>query len=245
MKRAVAVLAALLTAASLVTGCGKPATPDRDNGGKITVVADPALAPILQPFETAFEQANPGTDVVIGYAAGRRATSQLSAVDVLVAPAATIATVPKSSPQSLGRTQLVVAVEPGNPRKIAKLADLAQAKVAICQAAVPCGDVAYEVLSKAGVTLAKPVEVADIKEAMDKLTLGNVEAALVYRTDALAAIGQVDSVEFAESAGAAEEFQVTTLSGSPNPAGAKAFLDLLTSADARTRFTEGGFTQSS
>ncbi|NUO56300.1 MAG: extracellular solute-binding protein [Hamadaea sp.] len=243
MKRAVAVVAALLTAASLVTGCGKPATPDRDNGGKITVVADPALAPILQSLETTFEQAHPGTDVVIGYAAGKRATSQLTSVDVLVAPAVTVATVAKASPRSLGRTPLVVAVGPANPLKIAKLADLATVKVAVCQAAVPCGAATQQVLTQAGVTLAKPVEVADIKEALDKLTLGDVDAAVVYRTDALAAIGQVDSVDFPEAAAAAQEFQVTALPGSPNPAGATAFVDLLTSADGRTQFTDLGFTQ--
>ncbi|MEV6968397.1 extracellular solute-binding protein [Hamadaea sp. NPDC051192] len=243
MRRAIAVITALLATASLVVGCGKPPTPDRDNGGKIAVVADPALAPILQSLETTFEQAHPGTDVVIGYAAGKRATSQLSAVDVLVAPAATVATVAKVSPKSLGRTQLVIAVGPANPLKIAKLADLAAVKVAVCQAAVPCGTASQQALSQASVKLAKPVEVADIKEALDRLTLGDVDAALVYRTDALAAIGQVDSVDFPEAAETAQEFQATTLSGSPNPAGATAFVDLLTGAEGRTQFTDLGFTQ--
>jgi molybdate transport system substrate-binding protein len=243
MRRVVVAALAALFALATAAGCGKPATPDRDNEGKITVVADPTLAPILQSLESAFERAHPGTDVIIGYAAGPRATSQLTTADVYAGSATTMAAVAKASPKSLGRTQLVVAVGPENPLKIKKLADLAGVKVAVCQAAVPCGAASQRVLDRAGVTLTKRVDVADIKEAMDKLTLGDVDAALVYKTDVLAAIGQVDGVDFPEAATASQEFQATTLSGSPNPSGGSAFLDLLTSRQGRTALSEGGFTQ--
>jgi molybdate transport system substrate-binding protein len=241
VRRALAVAVGLALAA---TGCGKPPTPDRDNGGKITVVADASLAGVFQALEPAFERENPGTDLIFGYAAATLATQRINAgapADVFATGAATMAQVKGAKPELLAHNQLVIAVGPNNPLKIKSLADLATRKVAICVTAAPCGTAAGALLGKSGVTLTGSVVVDDVKAAMDKLTLGEVDAALVFRTDALAAIGQVDAVEFAESAQAVADFMAAVLPASANPAGAKAFLAFLTSARGRVAFTDAGF----
>ena len=54
----------------------------------------------------------------------------------------------------------------------------------------------------------KPVTLEqDVKAALSKVKLGEVDAALVYRTDARAATADVDGVEFPESASAINEFE--------------------------------------
>jgi len=238
------VLVAVAAFALAVAGCGKPATPDRDNGGRITVVADASLAGVMHTLAPAFEREHSGTDVVVGYAAGTVATQQIGsgAADVFAAASsATMAQLKDVKPALLARNQLVIAVGPNNPFKINSLADLAARKVAICTTQAGCGTDARSVLAKAGVKLTAATEVADVKAALDKLTLGDVDAALVYRTDTLAAIGQIDAVEFPESAQAVNDIQAAVLPAAPNPAGAQAFLQYLSSARGRAAFQDAGF----
>ena len=68
-------------------------------------------------------------------------------------------------------------------------ADLAEpdVKVALCQAQVPCGKVAAEVFANAGLTVKPVTEEVDVKSVLTKVTLGEVDAGVVYVTDVLAA----------------------------------------------------------
>ena len=75
-------------------------------------------------------------------------------------------------------------------------------KVALCAEQVPCGAAAKKALDAAGVTLTPVTLEQDVKAALSKVKLGEVDAALVYRTDAQAAAADVDGIEFPESAGA-------------------------------------------
>jgi molybdate transport system substrate-binding protein len=81
----------------------------------------------------------------------------------------------------------------------------------------------------------------DVKAALAKVKLGEVDAALVYRTDVRAAAADVDGVEFAESAGAVNDYPVVALKDAPNPAGAAAFLAFVRSPDGQRILTDAGF----
>ena len=63
----------------------------------------------------------------------------------------------------------------------------------------------------------------DVKGALSKVKLGEVDAALVYRTDAKASASDVDGVEFPESAGAINDYPIVVLTNAPNKLGAVAF----------------------
>ncbi|NUS54248.1 MAG: solute-binding protein, partial [Streptomycetaceae bacterium] len=71
--------------------------------------------------------------------------------------------------------------------------------------------------------------------------VGDVDAAIVYKTDAVAAIGQTDAVEFPEAAASTDDVLVSTVPKAPNPAGASAFLDYLSSAESQDILTDAGF----
>ena len=100
------------------------------------------------------------------------------------------------------KNQLVIAVPKGNPKGITGLADLTKPglKVALCAEQVPCGAAAKKALDAAGVKLTPVTLEQDVKAALSKVKLGEVDAALVYRTDAKAAAADVDGIEFPESA---------------------------------------------
>ena len=64
---------------------------------------------------------------------------------------------------------------------------------------------------------------------------------MVYRTDAKEAAADVDGIEFPESAGAINDYQIAVLKDAPNKAGAQAFLAYIQSDQAKAVLTQAGF----
>jgi molybdate transport system substrate-binding protein len=134
-------------------------------------------------------------------------------------------------------------VPTGNPKRISGLSDLTKpdTKVALCAAQVPCGAAAAKALTAAGVKLTPVTLEQDVKGALSKVKLGEVDAALIYRTDAKAAAAAVDGVEFPESAEAINDYPITVLTNAPNPAGARAFVAFVLSDKGRATLAAAGF----
>lgn len=221
-------------------------------GGKVTVLAAASLTESFTRIGRDFEAAHPGTTVAFSFGGSAGLATQIvsgAPADVFAsASPATMATVTDAeaaagAPQVFARNQLVIAVAPGNPRRIAALADLARPglKVALCAEQVPCGAAARTVLTAAGTTLTPVTLEQDVKAALSKVKLGEVDAALVYRTDAIAADADADGVEFAESARAVNDYPIVTLADAPNGAGARAFVAYVLGEQARAVLTGAGF----
>ena len=68
-----------------------------------------------------------------------------------------------------------------------------------------------------------------------------VDAALVYRTDAIAAADEVDAVEFPESASALNTYPIATLTDAPNPDPAAEFTAYVLADDAQSVLETAGF----
>ncbi len=111
-----------------------------------------------------------------------------------------------------------------------------------CADEVPCGRVAVELLDTAGVT-ADPVSLEDdVRATLDKVTSGEVDAGLVYATDAVAAGDSVTTVEVPEAADVPTTYAVAALEQSADGELAQAWIDLLVSDDGRQALEEAGFT---
>lgn len=80
-----------------------------------------------------------------------------------------------------------------------------------------------------------------MKAVLSKVTLGEVDAALVYRTDVRAAGEKVEGIEFAESASAVNDYPVAPVAHAPNAPAAAAFVDFIGSDSARAVFAGAGF----
>jgi molybdate transport system substrate-binding protein len=82
----------------------------------------------------------------------------------------------------------------------------------------------------------------NVRAALSKVALGEVDAALVYRTDT-AGTDEVDAVEFPESAAAVNDYLIAVLREAPNPAGGQAFVAFVQSPAAAALLRQHGFQQ--
>lgn len=252
--RALRAAVALLLAAGL-TACGggddtAGDSPPGDSGvtGTVTVFAAASLTESFTTLGTAFEAAHEGTTVAFNFGGSSALAAQINEgapADVFASASPTNmqAVTNAENPRTFVRNQLVIAVAKGNPRQVRGLADLADPglTVALCAEAVPCGAAAATATAAAGVTI-KPVTLEqDVKAALAKVRLGEVDAALVYRTDAKVSAADVDAIEFPESAKALNDYPIAALTSARNPAAARAFVDYVLSPDAATVLTGAGF----
>ncbi|MCO8270602.1 molybdate ABC transporter substrate-binding protein [Actinoplanes sp. TRM 88003] len=258
MKRALIGLALVATLAA----CGGEASNDGGPSsggsaaagatGSLTVLAAASLTESFNQIKEDFQAQNPNVQVVISYGGSSGLAQQITSgapADVFAAASpATMKTVvdagdANGEPTVFVKNQLVIATAKGNPEGIKALADLENTdlKVALCAEQVPCGSAAKKAIEAAGVGI-KPVTLEqDVKAALSKVKLGEVDAALVYRTDAKAASADVDGVEFPESAGAINDYPIVTLKNAPNPSAATAFVAFVQSEPELRILTDAGF----
>jgi len=253
------VLAAIALTAMLAA-CGdssaEPPAASTPSGpgvtGSLTVLAAASLTESFNRIGKDFEAANPGVKVTLSYGGSSSLAQQITSgapADVFAsASPATTKTVTDAGdasgdPTVFVRNQLVIAVPKGNPKGIKGLSGLTGAglKVALCAEQVPCGAAAKKALDAAGVKLTPVTEEQDVKAALSKVKLGEVDAALVYRTDAKAASSNVDGIEFPESAGAINDYPIVALKSAPNAAAATAFVSFVQTGPELTVLTDAGF----
>ncbi|MFJ5921597.1 molybdate ABC transporter substrate-binding protein [Kitasatospora sp. NPDC092948] len=258
MRSARSLLAAtsVLALAAALTAC--TATPTSNNGtqsapkveGTVTVFAAASLKETFTELGKRFEAAYPGTKVTFNFGGSSALAQSIvsgAPVDVFAAASpATMKTVTDAkliveTPRTFARNTLEIAVPKGNPKHIAGLKDLGGVKTALCAKEVPCGAAAVTALKAAGVEVTPATYEQDVKGALTKVELGEVDASLVYRTDVKADAAKVDGVEFPESAQAVNDYPVAPLAKAPNTNGAAAFLGYLNSMDASRVLTEAGF----
>ncbi|MFI5936333.1 molybdate ABC transporter substrate-binding protein [Actinoplanes sp. NPDC051494] len=252
----------ILTAVLLAAGCssdasdgpgaGTPGSAVPGANGSVTVLAAASLTESFDKIGTLFEQANPSVKITFSYGGSSGLAQQITAgapADVFAAASpATMKTVTDAGdgsgePVTFVKNQLVIAVPKGNPKGITSLAAMAKPefKVALCAEQVPCGAAAKKALAGAGVTITPVTQEQDVKAALSKVKLGEVDAALVYRTDAQAAAADVDGVEFPESAQAINDYPIVALKDAPNPSGASAFVAFVQTPQAQQVLADAGF----
>lgn len=256
MIRSLCAAAVAGVAALTLVGCGtddKAAPTGSDQiGGTVTVFAAASLTETFTELGKQFEAAHPGVKVVYSFGASSALAEQINQgapADVFASAA------PKNmqqvkdkgevtgTPVTFVRNRLEIAVPKGNPGHITGLADFGKTepKIALCAEQVPCGAAAKTLFEVAGVTPQPDTREADVKAVLTKVKLGEVDAALVYRTDVLSAGNQVEGIDFAEAAKAINDYPVAPLVHAPNAAAAAAFVDFLESEQARTVFAKAGF----
>jgi molybdate transport system substrate-binding protein len=230
----------------LPAGCGSEA--GGTTGGTVTVFAAASLTESFTTIGKDFEAANPGSTVTFNFAGSSALATQIdqgAPADVFASasPANMKVVTEAGTAAVFVRNQLVIAVPKGNPKGVAGLAGLTRpgVKVALCAEQVPCGATAAQALTAAGVRLTPVTLEQDVKAALSKVRLGEVDAALVYRTDAKAAAAEVDGIEFPESAGAINDYPIVVLRNAPNRSGAQAFIDHVRSDRGMAVLTAAGF----
>lgn len=149
-------------------------------------------------------------------------------------------------PTTLARTTLVIAVAPGNPKRIAGLADLARPDLAVVLAdpSVPAGRYTADVLATAGVKVVPRSLELDVKAAMSKVTSRAADAAIVYATDVRAGATRAEAVPFPEAAAptATVSHHIAVVSATRQRAAAETFVASATGGAVRDALLAAGFT---
>ncbi|MFJ8192928.1 molybdate ABC transporter substrate-binding protein [Streptomyces sp. NPDC096094] len=220
--------------------------------GQVTVFAAASLKESFTTLGEQFEKRHPGTEVTFNFAGSDSLAASVTSgapADVFAsASPRTMATVTDAgatdgTPSTFVRNQLEIATLPGNPDKISSLEDLTDSrlKVVLCDKSVPCGAAAQKALEAGGLRLTPVSYEQDVKAALTKVELDEADAAVVYRTDVQAAGGKVTGVAFPESAKAVNDYPIALLEEAPNPEAAKAFIELVRSAEGQRVLTAAGF----
>ncbi|MDX2707764.1 molybdate ABC transporter substrate-binding protein [Streptomyces sp. PA03-6a] len=223
-----------------------------DLKGTVTVFAAASLKESFTELGKEFEAAHPGTKVSFNFGGSDALAASITSgapADVFAAASpktmqiVTDAKDAAGEPATFVRNQLEIAVVPGNPKDVASLKDLTKSgmKVALCAKEVPCGAAAQKALDGAGLKLTPVSYEQDVKSALTKVELKEVDASVVYKTDVKAAAGKVEGVEFPESAGAVNDYPIVLLKDAPNAGAAEAFIAFVRSDQGAKVLSEAGF----
>ncbi len=224
--------------------------------GAITVFAAASLQESFTRIGRDFEAANPGASVTFNFGPSSGLATQIvqgAPADVFASANQAQMTVVSDAgsadgdPTVFTENVLEIAVPAGNPGDVTGLADFADPDLtlAVCAAEVPCGVAAAQVFAAAGISAVPDTEEEDVRAALTKVQLGEVDAALVYASDVRSAGADVEGIGFPEAEGAVNEYPVAVLTEAPNPDAAQAFVDLVLSDDGQAALEAAGFRPSS
>ena len=236
----------------LLAACGKTfASGKSSSGDAITVAAAASLTQAFTEIGREFEARNPGSKVTFSFGSSTTLATQITQgapIDVFAAASpATMKTVTEAGianpPVHFASNTLQIAVPKGNPGKVTGLSDFTDKskKIAICAPQVPCGAAAIQVFAAARIMPAPDTLEQDVKAALQRVESDEVDAALVYKTDVLAAGDNVEGIDFPQAARAVNIYQIATLKASENAAFAQRFVEYARSADGQAVLSEAGF----
>jgi len=251
--RAAAVLVA--TVGLLLTACSTPATAPKTADpltGTVTVLAAASLTEVYGDLAARFEKLHPNVTITESFGGSSALAAQLvqgAPADIFAtANEATMKTVTDAgladgTPTVYATNVLTLVVPPSNPAGVTAVADLAKpgVKVALCDKAVPCGSAAISLLAAEKLTVTPVTLETDVKAVLTKVELDEVDAGLVYVTDAHSAGDKVRQIAIPDAANAVNRYPIVVLAGSSNKAAARAFERFVLSATGLRALRNAGF----
>lgn len=264
LRPLIAVSAVSLASLLVLTGCagggadagGSTPTPtptatESTLDGELTVYAAASLKAAFDEISTAFEEENPGVDVLpVVYDGSSTLATQIiegAAVDVFasadeknmtkVTDAGLI-----SAPELFATNTLVVAVPQGNPGGVETLEDLADPAITVvlCAVEVPCGAASQALLTNAGLTVTPASLEQNVTAVLTKVAADEADAGLVYKTD-VATNDQVESFEPEGAADVVNSYPIGALKDSANGEAAAAFAAFVTGERGQEILASFGF----
>jgi molybdate transport system substrate-binding protein len=242
MKRFGLTIAGVVMA-SLVPNAAN-ATPSAEASklkGELTISAASSLTDAFTALAVQFRKDNKGLKVRLNFGSSSTlvaqiqsgapsdvlASADLSSIEKLVASGQVVA-----APKVFARNTMAIAVKPGNPKSVRSVADLTSLSfIALCGKTVSCGVYASSVLTRAGVVIAesKVTRGIDVKATLSAVANGDADAAIVYKTDVLAAKKTVVGIDIPSAQNVKSMYGIAPIRGSKNLTNAKVFIDFVLS----------------
>jgi len=237
----------------LGAACGSDDSDDAaTTTGDVTVFAAASLTAAFTEIGDAFMVANPDSKVTFNFAASSELVTQIGEG----APADVFASADKSNmakltdagnnatePEVFATNLLEIMVGAGNPKGITGVADLADENliVVICSPEVPCGKYAAQVFESAAVTVTPKSLEQNVKPVVSKVTLGEADAGIVYKTDVTAAGDKAAGVDIPADINVVAEYPIAVIKESANAVGAQAFIDFVNGEQGQKILASYGF----
>lgn len=219
--------------------------------GELTVLAAASLRDVFVTIGKDFEAAHPGTKITFSFGPSSGLATQIvngSPADVFAsASAGTMKTAADAgavdTARLFARNSMTIVVPQDNPAKVDELSDLADSnvKVAICAAEVPCGVAAHKVFDTAKLTVKPISEEADVTAVLTKVTLGEVDAGIVYVTDASGAQDKVGTIGIPAADNATTDYPIAVVKDSAHHDLAQQFADFVLQPTAAKVLADAGF----
>jgi len=232
------------------------AAPSRE----LVVFAAASLREAFGELGQRFERAHPGVRVVFNLAGSQELRAQIengAAADVFASAdqkhtQALVDGKLAAGPRVFARNEPVLVVPKGNPAGIAGLQDLPNAKrIVVGAPEVPIGAYTLRILDAAskryGSDFRARVESRvvsrelNVRQVLAKVTLGEADAAIVYRTDVAAAKQNVELIAIPADLNIASEYPIAVLTPSKQPALAGEFVALVFSPAGQQILARFGF----
>lgn len=254
----VALAAAVLLVVASCGGASNSGSNKSNNSGAqlhgtLTVLAAASLNDAFDEIGQQFHKMHPGVEVKFSYAGSSSLVTQIkqgitadifASADATNMSAVTSAGLASGQPRTLAHNLLEIMTERGNPKNIRTIQNLANPglKVVLCAPAVPCGRYAAEMFQKAGVTVHPVSEETSVSGVVTKITLGEADAGVVYKTDVKAAGETVSGVAIPAKQNVQATLSIVKLKDAPNSQAAEAFINYVLSSAGRNTLEGFGFT---
>lgn len=240
------LLSALLTVS--LAGCA-----ERASAGPSTMVF--AAASLTAPFQElarAFEEQAPDAHLDLHFAGTPQLVVQIregAPVDVFAsADEANMEDVLASghalgAPRTFARNRLTIVTAKGNPEGVEGLADFARddLTVVLCGPEVPAGRYARQAMENASVVPRTASDEPSVKAIVGKIALGEVDAGVVYVTDAVAAGSSVDSVPLPDEHDVIAAYSIVALDSGASRSTGEAFVAFVLSEAGQRILGAHGF----
>jgi molybdate transport system substrate-binding protein len=219
--------------------------------GTLSVFAAASLTSAFNNAQTTLTGANPGLNLTYNFAGSNTLVTQIqqsAPADVFAsADAKNMQTLVTAglveTPVTFAKNTLQIAVAAGNPKGITGLADLAKPGVTVVLEAtgVPAGDYTRQVLATKKLTVTPKSLETDVKSALAKVTSGEADATVVYRTDVAAGGAKIQGVTVPDADQPAITYPIAVVKATKNHAAAQAFVDSAVSGDVQKALIAAGF----
>jgi molybdate transport system substrate-binding protein len=229
-------------------------------GPELSVFAAASLKEVFTDLAAVFEKAHPGVKVQLNLAGSQELRTQIeqgARADLFAAADwKHMGALEKAGlvarPAVFARNEPVIVVPRANPARIKALEDLTRTRRLVIGAPeVPIGAYAVRIFDAAarkhGAAFRARLEAAvasrelNVRQVLAKVSLGEADAGIVYRTDALAARDRVEVIAIPGDLNVVAEYPIAALSASARMDLARAWIELVRSPEGQRRLTARGF----
>jgi molybdate transport system substrate-binding protein len=226
----------------------------------LVVFAAASLREAFQKMADNFEKAHPGVKVRLNFAGSQELRVQIEHG----ARADVFASADNKHMQALqgqklvgearvfARNEPVVIVPAGNPAKLAKFVDLPKAeRIVVGVPEVPIGAYTEMILTNAerlyGADFRKKVVAhvrsreLNVRQVLTKVSLGEADAGVVYKTDAMSAQNKVTAIEIPDTVNVIADYPIAVVAGAPQLDLAKEWLATVLGSEGQQILRATGF----